>query len=621
VKKKQQKQESVPDIEQLARLARLNILRMTTRAGSGHPTSSLSSVELLATLFFGGFFRAKPKQPSYENNDRFILSKGHAAPLLYALYAVAGIIPEKELWTLRKKKGRLQGHPMPDFPYAELPTGSLGQGLSAGIGLALNARFENLTYHTFVLLGDSEMAEGSVWEAIQLAGHEKLDNLIAIVDVNALGQSGPTMWGGNLQTYVNQVKDFGWQTLVVDGHNPKAIAKAYAAAMKEHRRPVMIIAKTVKGKGVSFIEGKWGWHGKVLSKKELARAEKELGVVNHKVRGHFVIPDALPITHIKAQKVQEPHYAQHALVAPRKAFGAGILRLAKAYPHMVVLDSEVRNSTFTEDFADERRGRFYQTYIAEQNMVGIATGLASRGLLPVLSTFAAFFTRAHDQIRMAQYTGTHQVYVGTHPGVAIGPDGASQMGLEDIGMFRALEKSIVLYPADAYATERLLQSALDAKGLVYIRATRGELPVLYNAKTVFSIGKSRTLLTSKKDRITLVAAGVTLHEALVAARTLATKHIAVRVIDLYSIKPIDAVTLRRAAKETGALLVVEDHRPEGGMAEAVRTALGTDAGAVHSLAVTGIPHSGSSEELLCAHGIDQKAIIKKVREIVTMKEH
>lgn len=604
---------SAPNLEELSRLIRWYILKSTTAAGSGHPTSSLSAVELLSTLFFGGVFRADLRKPKFENNDRFVLSKGHAAPLLYALYAAAGRITEKELWTLRKFTSRLQGHPMPGFPYVELPTGSLGQGLSAGIGIALNARLENLTYRTYVLLGDSEMAEGSVWEAIQLAGYEKLGSLVALVDVNCLGQSGPTMLGCNVQAYADRVKDFGWKTIVVHGHKPREILRAYQTALKTRGKPTMIIAKTVKGKGVPFISGKEGWHGKPLSKDEFREAEKALGPVDRKLRGTVEMPERIQVEHVKPKKAPPPKYGRNEVVAPRKAFGAALIRLAPQYPHMVVLDSEVRNSTFTEEFGDVRPSRFYETFIAEQNMVGIASGLASRGLLPVASTFSAFLSRAHDHIRMAQYSGTHQVYVGTHVGVSIGEDGASQMGLEDIAMFRALEKSTVLYPADGYATERIMEAALNAQGIVYVRATRAATPFLYSAKTTFSIGGSHTLRESTEDRATIVAAGITLYEALKAADQLKKRKIAVRVIDLYSVKPVDVKTLKRAAKETGRILVVEDHRPEGGIAEAVRSALGKQAGTVSSLAVKGIPHSGTPEQLLKAHAIDASAIVRELK--------
>lgn len=603
-------------LEQLAKLIRLWILESTTKAGSGHPTSSLSAVELMAGLFFSGIFKADLNKPKDQNNDRFILSKGHAAPLLYALYAAGSAISGKSLMTLRKFGSDLEGHPMVGFPFTEVPTGSLGQGLSAGIGIAIAAKMNNLPYRTYVLLGDSEMSEGQVWEAIQFAGYRKLSNLVTILDCNRLGQSGPTMLGHSVEQYAKRIKPFGWETIIVDGHDFGEIIPAYTGA-KRSSKPVMIIAKTVKGKGVSFLENKNGWHGRVLEKEKLVRALSEIGSVEKSLRVIVKKPlspnkqkNLIPI------RLVAPRYDKNHLISPRRAFGNALVRLAPKYPHLVVLDAEVKNSTYTEDFCKKYKGRFIESYIAEQNMVGIAQGLASRGFIPVAATFAAFLTRAYDQLRMAQYAGTHQIYAGTHAGVSIGPDGASQMGLEDIAMFRTIHNSTVLYPADAYATERLLERGTQAPGIVYLRLTRADLPLLYKQSEPFTIGGSKTLRASPKDIATIISAGITLFGALKAADALRKDGLHVRVIDCYSVKPIDVPTLKKAARQTKALLVVEDHRPEGGLADAVRTALGKDAGKVISLASGGIPHSGTPEQLLAFMGIDADGIKRAVKKLL-----
>lgn len=594
---------------------RSDLIRMTTAAGSGHLSSSLSAVELMTGLMFSGVFRADLRRPDYPNNDRLIFSKGHAAPLLYALYAAAGRVSRKELLTLRKFGSRLEGHPMLRFPYTEVPTGSLGQGLSVAIGEALAATMDKLTYRVYCLLGDGEMAEGSVWEAIQFAGFRKLSNLVAIVDLNALGQSGPTMLEHDAATTAKRVSAFGWHTLTVDGHDVGKVTAAYAAAQKVKDRPVMIIAKTIKGKGVALIEGKGGWHGKVLSPSEAATALQALSPVDEKVKGVVAMPDKRQPRRGAKKKSPDVKYKLGQMISPRLALGRGLARLAPTWPALVVLDGDVKNSTFTELFARKNAKRFIEGYIAEQNMVGVSGGLAARGKLPVSATFAAFWTRSHDQLRMAAYAGRRQVFIGTHAGVHIGQDGPSQMGLEDMALFRALPNSTVLCPADAVAAERLLEQAMKAPGLVYLRATRADLPVLYPSTTRFPVGGSKVWRQSKVDVATIVAAGVTVHQALAAADQLAKKKILVRVIDLYSIKPLDAVTVKQSARETRHVIVVEDHRPEGGLGEAVRTALGKQAGVVTSLAVTKIPRSGRPDELLRFEQIDAMAISTAVMKL------
>lgn len=602
-------------LHQLATRVRADILRATTAAGSGHPTSSLSATDLMVTLLFGGTFRADLGNPGNPDNDRLVFSKGHASPLFYSLYAAAGKVSDRELLTLRKHTSRLEGHPMLTFPYTEVPTGSLGQGLAAGLGMALAGRIQQRSFRTYVLLGDSEMAEGSVWEAMQLASHQRVDTLTAILDANRLGQSVPTMVQHHLNVYAARARAFGWNVLVIDGHDIRTITRAYATALRIKHGPTMIIAKTFKGRGVPFLENVENWHGKAVPKERLDEALSALGPINRTLRGIVRKPTNSHPSFLRPQRVRRPHYDLAKPVAPRKALGNALVRLAPRFPHLVVLDAEVKNSTYTELFEKTFPARFIQSYIAEQAMVSMATGLATRGMLPVAATFAAFFTRAYDQLRMAQYAETHQVFIGTHAGVSIGEDGASQMGLEDIALFRTIG-STVLYPADAYAAEGLLELALKNPGMHYIRATRADEPHLYGPRSRFRIGGSTVLRRSPRDRVTLVAAGVTLFEALKSTAALEDSNIPVRIIDLYSVNPVDSETLRTAVRETKRLVVVEDHRGPGGIAEAVRTALGSLAGTVTSLCVRKTPHSGKPAQLLHDQGIDTTSIIRTVRALL-----
>ncbi len=607
---------TTPQMETIARQLRRWIVQMTTAAGSGHATSSLSATDLMSVLFFDSFFKADLRHPKNFNNDRIIFSKGHAAPLLYALYAAAGVIPERELLTLRKFGSRLEGHPIPSsFPYAEAATGSLGQGLSVGLGMALAARQDKLPYRTFVLLGDSELAEGQIWEAAQLASHYNLSNLIAIADINRLGQRGPTMLGWNEQVYAKRFAAFGWRTFIVDGHDLSAIAKIYKRALTSSNTPTIILAKTIKGKGVSFLENKNGWHGKALSKVQLAQALDELRNTKS-IRGIVAKPTSPRVKKLITKPAQPIHYLRGALVAPREAYGNALARIALAHPEMVVLDAETSNSTMAEIFSKAQPKRYYEMFIAEQNMVSAALGMARRGKIPFASTFAAFMTRAHDQIRMAALSDAHLVLCGSHAGVSIGQDGASQMGVEDIAMFRSTFNTTVLYPSDAVSTEKLVEQATRAKGIVYIRTTREKLPVHYKNTETFPIGGSKTLAESRKDRATIIAAGITVHEAARAYNELLKRKIHVRVIDLYSVKPIDRETILRAARQTKRLIVVEDHVAEGGIADAVREVVGNRA-TVTSLAVCFIPHSGKPEQLLAYEKIDADAIVRAVRSSVS----
>ena len=609
-------QERTKEIERLARLIRYYILVMTTKAGSGHPTSSLSAVEMMACLLFGDIFRFAVDRPEYPSNDRLIFSKGHASPLFYALWAAAGKLSEEDLLTFRKFGSPLEGHPTVSFPYCEAATGSLGQGLAIGVGMALNAKYlDDLPYKTYVLLGDSEMAEGSQWESIQMAAHYKLDNLIGILDVNRLGQRGETMEGWDLAAYEKRVSSFGWKPLAFDGHSVTDILAAYRQALAARDQPVMLIGKTIKGKGVSFIENKNGWHGKTLTQEECDRALREFGDIDRSIRGQISQPGGkMPKASPPPSPAPQVDYPADKPVATRKAYGNALARIYPQFPAIVGLDGEVGNSTYAEIFKEAYPDRFFEMYIAEQNMVGAAMGLSRRGKIPFISTFAAFWSRAFDQIRMTQYSAANIKFVGSHAGVSIGEDGPSQMGLEDIALFRTILNSVVLYPSDAVSTDKLVEAAAGHRGIVYIRTTRKETPILYGPEECFTIGGCKVLRKSEKDAATVVAAGITLHEALAAHETLSREGIFLRVIDLYSIKPLDEAALCEAAKTTGAIITVEDHYSAGGIGEAVCSALAAEAVPVFSLCVREMPKSGKPQELLDYEGISRTAIVRMVKE-------
>ncbi len=609
------------DLEGIAKLIRWYSLVMSTEAGSGHPTSSLSAADLMTGLLFGGTFRYDLDKPDHPNNDRLIFSKGHASPLFYSLWAAAGRVSEQELLTFRKFTSPLEGHPTREFRYTEAATGSLGQGLSIGVGMALNAKYlDKLPYRTYVLLGDSEMAEGSQYEAMELAAYYNLNNLIGIIDVNRLGQRGETMYGHDLNVYRERAVAFGWEPIVIDGHYLPQILTAFRQATESKTKPVMIIAKTLKGKGVSFIEDKNGWHGKPLKKEELEKALAELGPVDRTLTGEIAAPETrapvVPATVTAQALAVDPAKS----VATRHAYGTALARIAPHYPDLVVLDAEVSNSTYAELFKTQWPDRFFEMYIAEQNMVGTALGLSLRGKVPFVSTFAAFLTRACDQIRMCQYSLANVKFCGSHAGVSIGEDGSSQMGLEDIALFRTLLNSVVLYPSDAVATEKLVEEMAGYRGIAYLRTTRQATPILYRNEDSFRIGGSKTLKASKADRAAIVASGITVHEALKAYEMLQKKKIAVRVIDLYSIKPLDRRTLMRAARETNAIITVEDHYAEGGIGEAVRSALAGEAVPIHSLAVRNMPRSGKPGELTTFEGIAAAAIVKAVGKVAAQRK-
>jgi transketolase len=519
--------------------------------------------------------------------------------------------------TYRQFGSPLEGHPTMSFPYTEAATGSLGQGLSIGVGLALNARYlDKLPYRTYVLLGDSEMAEGSQWEAIQLAVHYQLDNLVGILDVNRLGQRGETMYGHDLTAYEQRLAAFGWETLVIDGHDFGEILPALERAFAVRGRPVMIIARTFKGKGVSFLEDENGWHGKALDREQLARALAELGPVDREVRGQMARPEDLRPEKAVPRPAAPLAYEKGQSLATRKAYGQALKRLYPQYPRMVSLDGEVSNSTYAEIFKEAYPQRFFEMYIAEQNMVGAALGLSRRGQLPFVSTFAAFLSRAYDQIRMSEYSDANIKFCGSHAGVSIGEDGPSQMGLEDLAMMRAVLGSVVLYPCDAVSTEKLVEAMAGHRGISYLRTTRMATPVIYGNDEEFVIGGAKVLRRSDHDQATILGAGVTLFEALKAYDELQKAGITVRVIDLYSIKPVAEAVVRDAARETKFLVTVEDHYPEGGLAEAVLSALAPGPAPVHALAVHKKPRSGKPEELLEYEEISARAIVDLIKQVI-----
>jgi transketolase len=555
------------------------------------------------------------KNPHFYNNDRFILSKGHAAPLLYAAWAETGRFPAEELLTLRRLDSDLEGHPTPRLPFVDVATGSLGQGLAVGVGMALCARLDNLDYRTYVLMGDGECAEGAVWEAASLAGINQLNNLVAIVDVNRLGQSQETAFGHNLNTYKKRFEAFGWRTEEIDGHDMDEIVEVLAAVGLGNQ-PLVILAKTLKGGGISFIQDKEGWHGKPLNKDEAARAIAELQPMAKSGVGKPIpAPNQLPAPKNDAPASYPPiNYKLGDLVATREAFGAALLRIGEVDPRVVGLDGDTKNSTYSEKFFKKFPNRFVECFIAEQNMVGVATGYSTRGKVPFASTFACFFSRGFDQIRVAGISMANIKLVGSHVGVSIGEDGASQMGLEDIAMMRAIAGSVVLYPSDAVSAEKLMDQMAAHKGIAFLRTSRPKMPVIYNNDEQFPIGGAKVL--RQGDKATVVAAGVTLNEALKAADALKNEGIAITVIDAYSIKPLAKDVILSAARATNNMVVtVEDHYAEGGIGDAVAGELSVEGIKVHKLAVRELPHSGKPEELLAKYGIDSAAIVRTVKSL------
>jgi transketolase len=615
----------ISSLKNVATRLRIDSVRATSEAGSGHPTSCMSMADIMAALFFGEM-RFDPRDPKNPESDRFVLSKGHAAPILYAAWAEAGAFDRAELMKLREIGSDLEGHPTPRLPFVDVATGSLGQGICAAIGTALNARRIKSDYRTYVLLGDGESAEGSVWEAADVATIDKLDNLCGITDVNALGQSRATMWEHDLAQFERRWKAFGWHAISIDGHDLGQILDALAEAKATKGQPTMILARTVKGKGVSFVEGKNGWHGKPFKKgEELDRALAEL-------EQQFVtVADAGPAANLAARiprpasrphgvdnpkPIAPPAYKKGDLVATREAFGTALAKLGEADPRVVALDADVKNSTFSDRFEAVAPERFFQNFIAEQVMVGAAMGLAARGAIPFPSTFACFLSRAADFVRMSAISNVGIKLTGSHAGVSIGEDGPSQMALEDLAMYRAEPNYTVLYPSDAVCAERLLALMAYHPGPAYMRTSRPKTPVIYANDDTFTIGGLKVLRESAGDVATVIGAGITVFEALKAYDQLKAAGTPIRVIDLYSVQPIDGAALVAAGRATGGhLITVEDHYSAGGIGDAVAEAV-ADAGlTVRRLAVREIPRSGKPEELVERFGISASHIVEAVRSI------
>ena len=599
---------------------RIDSVEATTEAGSGHPSSCCSAADLVAALFFS-VMRYDPQNPKAPNSDRFVLSKGHAAPLLYAAWAEAGLFPVGDLLKLRTLTSDLEGHPTPRLSFVDMATGSLGQGLPVGVGLALNAKFlDKSDYRTYVLMGDGESVEGSVWEAAELGRQYGLDNLCAIIDVNRLGQSDPTMLQHDMEAYRARWSGFGWHALIIDGHDMAQITSAFQNAAGTKGRPTVILAKTYKGRGISFIEDHPNWHGKPIPKGEESR--KAVEELKRQLQPNGTAPQVQkPSASSNASpsigRLPASPYKPGETAATREAFGVALEALGSVNSLVCGLDGDVKNSTYTEKFAKKFPGRFFENFIAEQNMVGTAAGLAACGKIPFAATFAAFFTRAYDFIRMAAISGANIKLVGTHVGVSIGEDGPSQMGLEDIAMMAAQPGVTVLYPSDATSTYHLTESAANHKGMVYIRAGRPKSPVLYGPEERFPIGGSKVVRHSAADVLTIVAAGVTLFEALKAYDQLKAAGVSVRIVDLYSIVPIDRTTLLDCARATqGRILTVEDHYAHGGLGDAVLSAVGTEGISVHKLAVRAVPRSGKPDELVDHYGIGARSIVETARQII-----
>ena len=604
-----------------AEMLRIHSINMTSASASGHPTTCMSAAEIMSVLFFDEM-RYDPRHPDSLANDEFVLSKGHAAPVLYAAYAEAGTIPVAELLELRAFDSRLEGHPIPGrAPGVRVATGSLGQGLAAAIGMALAINHDGGGQRVYVLLGDGEMAEGSVWEAMNLAPHLGVSNLCAILDMNRLGQSDPTLFEWDSAGYAAKAAAFGWEVHECDGHDVAAL-QAALAAVRASDRPGFIVARTVKGKGVSFLEDHEAMHGKPVPDDRQAAALAEVEArIAAAGKPDLAAAGAAPAAAARAA-ARAPagspltittSYQPGAKIATRKAYGAALAKLGAADPDMFVLDADVKNSTFTDAFFGAFPERSVECYIAEQNMIGIATGLQARGKRAFAATFAAFLSRAYDQIRMAAHSHANLRLAGSHTGVSIGEDGASQMGLEDVSMLRAVLGSAVLCPADGVAAEQLTCLSANYDGVSYVRTARPDVAVIYGNDEQFAIGGSKVLRSSLADRVTLVGAGVTLHEALAAADLLAAEAIAARVIDCYSIKPLDEAVLRQAAADTEAIVTAEDHYPEGGLGEAVAAAVSGAGAPVHVLAVRRTPHSGKGAELLAEQGLDAAGIAAAAR--------
>ena len=603
------------ELQDIANLLRRDVLEITSEAGSGHPSSCMSCAEIISTLFFNemSFDINDPDNP---DNDEFVLSKGHAAPILYSVLYRAKCI-NNNIKSLRKLTSPLEGHPIPSslIPWIKFASGSLGQGLSIGVGISLASKMKGRKCKTYVLLGDSETAEGSVYEALQLASHYKLNNLVAIIDVNRLGQTKETMLGHDLKAYSSRFESFGWETASINGHNVQQILSAFEKA-KKSQKPFIILAKTIKGKGLNFIEDKNGWHGKALNENELKKAlklipEREMSKIQIKSPIKTIIKEE------KKLNLASTKYNIKEDTATRQAYGNALANLTKSDQKIIAIDAEVSNSTHSEEVKKKTPKQFIEAYIAEQNMIGMSLGLSKKGFNVFASTFAAFLTRAHDQLRMAAVSNPNLTICGSHSGVSIGEDGVSQMGLEDIAMFRSLPKSIILYPSDAISTEKLVYLAANTKGLKYIRTTRSKTPIIYQPTETFSLGEFKILRQSPNDKAVIMGAGITLHESLKAHDQLKNKNIQTSVIDLFCIKPLETRKLISFIKQHGnKLIITEDHYKEGGIGEMLISALADAEIQIKHLSINQIPHSGKIEELLDKYKINAKSIVEAVKSLI-----
>jgi transketolase len=599
---------------ELGQQLRVDSIRAAAAPKSGHPTSSMSAADLMAVLL-AKYLRYDFDTPEDPRNDHLIFSKGHASPLVYSIFKAAGAVSDEELLTFRKFGSRLEGHPTPKIPWVDVATGSLGQGLPIAVGVALaGKKLDRLPYRVWCVCGDSELAEGSMWEAFEHAAYAELDNLVAILDINRLGQRGETMHGWDLSSYTRRLEANGWAAIEVDGHDVEAIDRAYEEALSTSGRPTAIVARTLKGKGVKAVENQPGQHGKALDDPEGSIAE--LGGERHIVVDVHK-PEGAAEPHVfETGPLELPTYELGKEVATRKAYGDALLAVGRARGDVVALDGEVSNSTYAEEFAKEIPERYFEMYIAEQQLVAAAVGLQVRRWKPFASTFAAFFTRAYDFVRMAAISQADIRLCGSHAGVSIGEDGPSQMALEDLAAFRAVHGSTVLYPSDANQTAKLVDTMADLEGISFMRTTRGATPVIYDAGEEFPVGGAKVVRDG--EDVTLVGAGITLHEALKAADALAEEGVSARVVDLYSVKPVDTDTLRESVEATQRrIVVVEDHWPEGGLGEAVLSALAGEELAFAHLAVREMPTSGKPEELLAAAGIDAEHIAAAARHLVS----
>lgn len=597
----------------------------TTQAGSGHATSCLSAADIVAALFFHAMI-FDPKDSHNPNNDRFILSKGHAAPLLYAAWEQCGVLSEKDLLTLRQFDSVLEGHPTPRFDKIEAATGSLGQGLSIGVGIAMSAKLDERDFYTYVLVGDAESCEGQIWEAAELASYYKLDNVIAILDVNRLGQTGETVEGWDVQRHEAKFKAFGWDTIIVDGHNMQEIVNAldYFRNLKNDK-PKIIIAKTIKGYGIATAENKNGFHGRAFTKEELPEVLKELHTKFQDAaesKGNKWEPKIPKSSHIKKQNknkynLPKPTYKKDEKLATRKAYGQALAELDNICDSLLSLDAEVKNSTFAQTLETKDAKKFIQCFVAEQNMISMAVGLTTQNKITFSSTFACFLSRAFDQLRMAAISRSPLRVCGSHAGVSIGQDGPSQMGLEDIAMFRTLMDSVILYPCDAVSTYKCVGLMANYNdGISYLRTTRSDTPIIYENNEEFNIGGCKILQQSAEDKVCIIAAGITLHQALKAYDALKKENILVAVIDLYCVKPIDIKTILETINKYKKVITVEDHYLQGGLGQAVTYELRNKDIQIECLAVTELPRSGTQDELLNFEDIDAKAIIKAVKKII-----